>query len=154
MMMLMKKKKKMMMLMKKKKKMMMLKKKKKMTMMTILSETDWVRNDKWTVLMEAASFGQAEVIIINVFILIVILIIILIIINGHIYHVQVVSVLLERPGLELEAVNVRGQILVDYITLCSVQYSVYSVFSEYSVYSLYSVYPLYAVYILYFQNIR
>ena len=63
MMMLMKKKKKMMMLMKKKKKMMMLKKKKKkkMAMMTILSETDWVRNDKWTVLMEAASFGQAEV---------------------------------------------------------------------------------------------
>ena len=29
----------------------------------ILSETDWVRNDKWTVLMEAASFGQAEVVI-------------------------------------------------------------------------------------------
>ena len=33
----------------------------------ILSETDWVRNDKWTVLMEAASFGQAEVAIIIVF---------------------------------------------------------------------------------------
>ena len=44
--------------------------------------------------------------------------------------------------------------MVDYITLCSVQYSVYLVFSEYSVYSLYSVYPLYAVYIRYFQNIR
>ena len=33
----------------------------------ILSESDWVRNDKWTVLMEAASFGQAEVAIIIVF---------------------------------------------------------------------------------------
>ena len=33
----------------------------------ILSETDWVRNDKWTVLMEAASFGQAEVAIIIAF---------------------------------------------------------------------------------------
>ena len=120
MMMLMKKKKKMMMLMKKKKKMMMLKKKKTMTMMTIVSETDWVRNDKWTVLMEAASFGQAEVIIINVFILI----IILIIINGHIYHVQVVSVLLERPGLELEAVNVRGQIwlIISHYVQYNIQY--------------------------------
>ena len=101
-------------------------------MMTILSETDWVRNDKWTVLMEAASFGQAEVIIINVFILIVILIIILIIINGHIYHVQVVSVLLERPGLELEAVNVRGQIWL--------------IISHYVQYNI--------QYIQYFQNIR
>jgi len=54
---------------------------KKMMDIPATSETDWVRNDKWTVLMEAASFGQAEV----------------------------VSVLLERPGLELEAVNVRGQ---------------------------------------------
>ena len=36
-------------------------------MNAILSETDWVRNDKWTVLMEAASFGQAEVAIIIVF---------------------------------------------------------------------------------------
>ena len=32
----------------------------------ILSETDWVRNDKWTVLMEAASFGQSEVALIIV----------------------------------------------------------------------------------------
>ena len=32
----------------------------------ILSETDWVRNDKWTVLMEAASFGQAEVAICDI----------------------------------------------------------------------------------------
>ena len=27
----------------------------------LLSESDWVRNDKWTAVMEAASFGQAEV---------------------------------------------------------------------------------------------
>ena len=98
--------------------------KKMMMMMAILSETDWVRNDKWTVLMEAASFGQAEVIIIdnvfimiiifiiivNVFIIITIIIIFIIMVISHIYHVQVVSVLLERPGLELEAVNVRGHI--------------------------------------------
>ena len=68
----------------------------------ILSETDWVRNDKWTVLMEAASFGQAEVAIIIVFDIMMIRYI------SSMDH-QVVSVLLERPGLELEAVNVRGQ---------------------------------------------
>ena len=49
------------------------------------SEGDWVRNDKWTVLMEAASFGQAAV----------------------------VAALLERPGLDLEGVNVRGQTAVE-----------------------------------------
>ena len=49
------------------------------------SEGDWVRNDKWTVLMEAASFGQ----------------------------VAVVAALLERPGLDLEGVNVRGQTAVE-----------------------------------------
>ena len=72
------------------------------TMDAIFSETDWVRNDKWTVLMEAASFGQAEVAIIIVFDIMMIRYI------SSMDH-QVVSVLLERPGLELEAVNVRGQ---------------------------------------------
>ena len=46
-----------------------------------LSEVDWTRNDRWTVLMEAASFGQAEV----------------------------VAALLALPDLELDAVNIRGQ---------------------------------------------
>ena len=40
-----------------------------MMMMAILSETDWVRNDKWTVLMEAASFGQTEVVIVFIIII-------------------------------------------------------------------------------------
>ena len=42
--------------------------------MAILSETDWVRNDKWTVLMEAASFGQTEVVILFIIIIIIIII--------------------------------------------------------------------------------
>ena len=46
-----------------------------------LSEMDWARNDKWTALMEAASFGQSAV----------------------------VSLLLTVPGIELDAVNIRGQ---------------------------------------------
>ena len=67
--------------------------------MPALSEVDWTRNDRvrylssgsilsfdcnidqWTVLMEAASFGQTEV----------------------------VSKLLTIPDLELDAVNIRGQ---------------------------------------------
>ena len=49
--------------------------------MPALSEVDWTRNDRWTVLMEAASFGQS----------------------------QVVSSLLTLPDLELDAVNIRGQ---------------------------------------------
>ena len=49
---------------------MMMMKKMPMMMMAKFSETDWVRNDKWTVLMEAASFGQAEVIIIIINIII------------------------------------------------------------------------------------
>ena len=46
-----------------------------MMIMAILSETDWVRNDKWTVLMEAASFGQTEVVIVFIIIIIIIIII-------------------------------------------------------------------------------
>ena len=54
---------------------------KKMMDLPALSEVDWTRNDRWTVLMEAASFGQAEV----------------------------VAALLALPDLELDAVNIRGQ---------------------------------------------
>ena len=46
-----------------------------------LSEMDWTRNDRWTALMEATSFGQTEI----------------------------VSILLAVPGIELDAVNIRGQ---------------------------------------------
>ena len=54
---------------------------KKMMDLPSLSEVDWARNDRWTVLMEAASFGQDSV----------------------------VAALLSVPGLELDAVNLRGQ---------------------------------------------
>ena len=53
----------------------------KMMDLPALGEMDWARNDKWTALMEAASFGQSEV----------------------------VSLLLTVPGIELDAVNIRGQ---------------------------------------------
>lgn len=48
-------------------------------------DTDWARNDKWTVLMEAASFGQGAII----------------------------ELLLYVPGIELDAVNLRGQTAED-----------------------------------------
>jgi len=53
----------------------------KMMDLPALGEMDWARNDKWTALMEAASFGQ----------------------------LGVVSLLLAVPGIELDAVNIRGQ---------------------------------------------
>ncbi|XP_023338524.1 uncharacterized protein LOC111709147 [Eurytemora carolleeae] len=46
-----------------------------------LTDADWARNDKWTVLMEAASFGQEKI----------------------------VDRLLQVPGIELDAINIRGQ---------------------------------------------
>ena len=51
-------------------------------------EMDWARNDKWTALMEAASFGQSEV----------------------------VSLLLTVPGIELDVVNIRGQTAAEVAT--------------------------------------
>ena len=60
--------------------------------MAILSETDWVRNDKWTVLMEAASFGQTEVVIVFIIIIIVIIIKINIIIVTIIIRVTFIMI--------------------------------------------------------------
>ena len=47
----------------------------------VLGEMDWARNDKWTALMEAASFGQSEVVLL----------------------------LLTVRGIELDAVHIREQ---------------------------------------------
>ena len=60
----------------------------KMMDLPALNEMDWARNDKWTPLMEAASFGQSEI----------------------------VSLLLNVPGIELDAVNIRGQTAAEIAT--------------------------------------